>query len=64
MKHEEVYSKFKKHFKVYIGQIKSWIPNGTDSILLTFKDGNKYTFTCKKNEVRFEKVEGDGAMKC
>lgn len=64
MKHKKVYEKFKKHFSMYIGQIKTWVPNGENCILLTFKNDRQYTFTCKENEVRFESVKGDGAMKC
>ena len=64
MNHKEIYEKFKKHFSIYVCQIDTWDPNGDDCILLTFKNGKRYTFTCKENEVRFEGVKGGGAMKC
>lgn len=64
MKYTEIYEEFKKHFKIYAGQVKSWSPNGEGSIRLTFKDGRNYIFTCKNHELRFERMKGDGAMKC
>lgn len=64
MKYTEIYEEFKEHFKVYVGQVKSWSPNGENSIILTFKDDRKYVFTCTNNGMRFERMKGDGAMKC
>lgn len=62
MMYTGIYEKFKKHFKIYSGQVKCWSPNGKNSIKLTFKDGRQYVFTCKDNEVRFERMKGDGAI--
>lgn len=64
MKHKEIYEKFKKHFKLYAGLVKSWVPNSDNSIKLILKNDDEYIYTYKGREMRFEKVKGDGAMKC
>lgn len=52
----EVYEQFKEHFKLYIEQVKEWFPHGQNSIRIRFKNNRDYVFTCKKNELKFERL--------
>jgi hypothetical protein len=56
MTHNEVYEQFETHFKIYIEQVKEWLPYGQNCIRIRFKDDRNYMFTCTKNELRFEKL--------